>query len=446
MFSFPTTKGAITSRTDTQDTPGTDAMTPTMTKNKIYCLAAALGLYLFSGQAMAQQSCDAGTSPLNWNSPQGTTWDMCWSIDAKSGLTLTDVHFDSGSGRREVLGEASLAQLFIAYDDGSVATDYVTAKGLGSYLRPLTGDECFGNGAQTGVAGGINAMCHRDVDRGYLFRWYNNQAQGNLYEVFSISDIGKHTWIVRWRFYEDGTFEASLGSTGKLPKFSSASSYTEGVLGNNAVSWSSSAFWRLDFNIDGAANDTVREFKIAQTGTYKEKQTRTTKDIATETGRRIKRKFKHSWQILDTVTTNTEGHNISYHLEPQQGSIRYRSNAHAWSDWDMYVTRQRDCEKYVINNPSTGGCATNLASGFANGENTANDDIVLWFRISRHRWPRDEDMPFRSLEWDTFIVHPRDWDSLSPVTDATPAPAPMFNTPGHISYANVASLANPAAG
>jgi len=371
---------------------------------------------------------------------------MCWSIDPKSGLTLTDVFFDSGTARREVLGEASVAQLFIAYDDGSLTKDYVTQKGLGTKMRNLSTNDCFGTGAQIETAGGINAMCHREIDRGYLFRWYNNQAQGNLYELFSITDIGKHTWIVRWRFHEDGTFEAGLGSTGKLPKFGTKSNYTEGVHGKEAKSWSSSTFWRLDFNIDGSANDTVREFKIAQTGTYGEEQTRTTNDLATETGRRIKRKFKHSWQILDTVTTNGEGHNISYHLEPQQGSIRYRSNAHPWSQWDMYVTRQRDCEKYVINNPSTGGCATNLASGFANGENSANDDIVLWFRISRHRWPRDEDMPYRSLEWDSFIVHPRDWDSLSPVTDATPVPSPVFETPGQFSYAGFASRPNPSAG
>ncbi|MEZ4728690.1 MAG: hypothetical protein R3E79_16270 [Caldilineaceae bacterium] len=118
--------------------------------------------------------------------------------------------------------------------------------------------------------------------------------------------------------------------------------------------------------------------------------------------------------MRDGALTNSDGHAISYHLDPNQAGYRYVGPATApWSQSDIYVTVDQACERLAIGNPTTGGCADNVA-GYVNGESTAGADLVVWYRVTTHRLPSAEDTPVLSVQWQGFQLLPRDWTAQNP--------------------------------
>ena len=113
-----------------------------------------------------------------------------------------------------------------------------------------------------------------------------------------------------------------------------------------------------------------------------------------------------SWRVRDTVTTNSEGHAISYHLEPLRvGHIHQGPVDEPFTNNQFYVTVNKPCEKFASHNPTI-NCAADV-SEFANGESLVGQDIVLWYGITFHHLPRDEDEGMMDAHWDGFQIIPR---------------------------------------
>lgn len=348
--------------------------------------------------------------------PTGARWDLCWSTRAQEGIVLTDIHYSTPAGlRRKVLKEASLAQIEVIYDDGRATFYYGSEPGLGDVqLLTLSPADC-----PDGVLLDQNArtlLCKQTAARGYLYKYYAQQRQADAMTLFSASQIGQHLYIVQWRFLDDGTFEPVVGDGGRLLRQGHELDYGWPLAGDSAVGigYVTNYWWRLDFDLGGnGANDLVEEFAVNPAGSNTRREATAT-TLSTETGRTTDPDTKRSWRVRDGALTNSDGHAISYHLDPKQAGYRYVGPAtQPWSQNDFYVTVAHDCERLPIQNPTTAGCAEHVA-GYVNGESTAGADIVLWYRLTAHRLPRAEDTPVLGVQWQGFQLLPRDWTAQSP--------------------------------
>lgn len=360
-------------------------------------------------------TCATGTA-ISQTLPTGARWDLCWAERINEGVVLSDIYYTPPGGvQRKVLREASLSQIEVQYDDGHAAFTYTRVPGLGgNQLLTLESTDCpagtlLGNGER-------NVLCQQIGPRGYLYKYYTVQRQGDALTLFSASEIGQRTYIVQWRFFDDGTIEPQVGEGGRLLRVGQDSQVgwpvdADGTIG---IGYVTNYWWRLDFDLAGnGANDFVDEFNVDSINSNTQLATSATQ-IDAESGRSTDPNVKRSWRVRDGALTNADGHAISYHLEPKQAGYQYIGPAtEPWSQHDLYATVAHDCERLAVANLTEPSCGADVAA-FVNGESLAGADIVLWYRVTAHRLPRAEDTPLLSLQWHGYQLLPRDWTAQNP--------------------------------
>ncbi|MBX3015204.1 MAG: hypothetical protein KF832_27040 [Caldilineaceae bacterium] len=378
-------------------------------------VVGCLAVWQLSATHAQGGSCTTGLY-LAESLPTGAGWDLCWATRDQEGVVLTDIYYTTPAGlRRKVLQEASLAQIEVQYDDGRAAFYYASTPGLGgASLLSLTAADC-----PNGVLLSQNdqaALCKQTAARGYLYKYYTQQRQGTAMTLFSAAAIGQQLYIVQWRFLDDGTIEPTVGEGGRLWRQSQdpQSGWPMGAEKPVGIGYITNYWWRLDFDLGGnGANDQVEEFAVNPANANTQRITTVTA-LTTETARSTDPDVKRSWRVRDGSLTNSDGHAISYHLDPKEAGYRYVGPTSApWSQQDFYVTVDRVCERLAIQNPTTNGCADNVA-GFVNGESLAGADVVIWYRVTTHRLPRAEDRPVRTVQWQGFQLLARDWTAQNP--------------------------------
>lgn len=391
--------------------------------HRVRLLFVMLGIAVVSGLAVWQLTatqaqsgaCTTGVY-LEESLPTGARWDLCWATRTQEGVVLTDVHYTPPAGlRRKVLQEASLAQIEVIYDDGQAAFYYGSEPGLGdAQLLTLSAADCPDG---TLLNQGDRALlCKQTAKRGYLYKYYTQQRQGDAMTLFSASQIGQHLYIVQWRFLDDGTLEPRVGDGGRLLRQGRDPQTGWPVSGDGrlGIGYITNYWWRLDFDLGGnGANDLVEEVEV-NPANANTRRVSTITPLTTEIGRATNPDLKRSWRVRDGALANSDGHAISYHLDPNQAGYRYTGPATApWSQYDFYVTVNRGCERLAIHNPTADGCTDNVA-GYVNGESTTGADTVVWYRATTHRLPRAEDLPLLTVEWQGFQLVPRDWTAQNP--------------------------------
>ncbi|HMN29064.1 MAG TPA: hypothetical protein PKE45_13010 [Caldilineaceae bacterium] len=368
------------------------------------------------GATRAQSGACTNSVYLEETLPTGARWDLCWAVRDQEGVVLSEIYYTTPDGlRRKVMQEASLAQVEVVYDDGAANFYYASEPGLGSaQLLTLSVDDCP-NGALL-VLADRPLLCQQSAPRGYLYKYYSQQRQGDAMTLYSASQIGQRLYIVQWRFADDGTIEPQVGEAGRLLRTGRDPRYGWPLAGAGPVGigYTTNYWWRLNFDIGGnGPNDLVEEFEVNPDGTNTQRITTVT-PLTTETSRATDPDKKRSWRVRDTALTNGDGHAISYHLDPTQaGYFASGPATQPWSQHDLYVTVANKCERLAIHNPTSGGCADNVA-GFVNGESAASAAIVLWYRVTAHRLPRAEDLPVLDVTWQGFQLTPRDWSAQNP--------------------------------
>lgn len=360
-------------------------------------------------------TCAAGVY-LEETLPTGARWDLCWDVRAQEGVVLSEVHYTTPAGlRRKVLREASLAQIEVLYDDGAATLYHAGNPGLGGeQLMSLDATDCPDGLLLYHAERPV--LCQQTVGRGYLYKYYSQQRQGDALALFSASQIGQHLYVVRWRLLDDGVIEPEVGDGGRLLRLGRDLQYGWPLGENGAVGigYVTNYWWRLDFDIGGnGANDIVEEFAVNPATSNTRRELAVTR-LTTETGRSTDPDTKRSWRVRDGALTNSDGHAISYQLDARRAGYRYVGPDTApWNQHDVYVTVARPCERLAARNPTTAGCAADVA-GYVSGESLNGADIVLWHRVTAHRLPRAEDTPALVVQWHGFQLLPRDWTAQNP--------------------------------
>jgi primary-amine oxidase len=377
-----------------------------------YLFVAPLLLAMNVAQARPNASaCPVGHT-ISKTFSSGAAWDMCWEMRNEEGMVLTEVHYKPvGKPRRRILGEAGLSQIQVEYDDGSPDEFVVTGPGLGgSHIQTLNSSMCDG---RLHKDAGRNVVCEESGAAGYIYRYKNNiRRQGSKLDVFSVSAVDSREYIIRWTFLENGTIEPSVGLTGQFTKTTSNDQAGWKVTAQNKIasSFVNHYFWRLDFDIaSDSGNDVIEQIKSVPSATRltKTKQTRTISSELADSFTPAEKKF---WRIRDDSVKNASGKSISYEMVMLNYAEQNKGNSSSpWLKNDMFFTRYNACERFAVNNPGN-NCGTNV-SEFVNSESINAKDIVVWYRLTHHVLPRDEDFSAAAPQWSTFILLPRDWTS-----------------------------------
>jgi len=358
-------------------------------------------------------SCPAGHT-ISKTFSSGASWEMCWQIRDQEGLVLSDVSYKPvGRTARRILGEASLSQIQTEYDDGSAGQFLVTDYGLGgANLQTLSNQMC--EGGQLHQNAGRDVVCEVTEAAGHIYRYRNTQRQGEKLTVFSVSGVEAREYIIRWHFLENGTIEPAIGITGRFNKTTNDANAGWRVTAQNkiATSFVDHYFWRLDFDLaDDSSNDMIEQIKSVPSSdrTTKSKQAQT---ISRELAASLTPAEKKFWRVRDSSVTNRSGKPISYEMVLlNYGQQNKGNSASPWLKNDIYITQYKACERFAADNPSN-NCATDV-SQFVNAQNTNAKDLVVWYRLTHHTLPSDEDFAAAAPQWSTFLLLPRDWTSTN---------------------------------
>jgi primary-amine oxidase len=356
--------------------------------------------------------------------PTGTTWTMCWEERQNEGIVLRDIELTlPGGSAQKILFQTHLAELHVPYDDNGARFHDVTQFGLGGHnLLDLTADDCLGGTLLQN--NGKDVLCMKIAPREYAYKYQGNVLQGDALTLFSVSAVGQYNYIVEWNFWDDGTINPKVGATGKLQRFGTDAEH--GWLVNDSsrpygISHTHNYYFYMDFDLVDQHNDTVEQIEFDQSADGR-RFSISQSDITTETGRQVEPTKFRSWRIKNTAVSNSDGHPISYHLEAEPQHLFHGPDFEDWTHNDLYVTRYKACEKWIVNNPTTGGCGQDVTE-FVNGESVLNTDVVIWYGLTFHHLARDEDENHMDTHWSSFVMTPRDWTATNPldgVVRATP--------------------------
>jgi primary-amine oxidase len=346
----------------------------------------------------------------------GARWQMCFEIRSLEGIVFHDITYTPpGGGAVEVLGQANLAQIHVPYDDNGARFHDESDFGLGGgFLNDLTAADCPG-GTLINVSG-KDVLCRQEQPNGYAWKSYSQQVQSTTLSLFSVSHIGAYNYVISYNFDDDGTIRPAVGATGQLQRIGSNPLFGWDLGGGSiGIAHMHNFYWRLDFDVDGEANDQVQELQTSyQPG--RERLNNLRNNYTVETARRTGAAAMRTWRIMDTVETNADNHPISFELLPNTDVLFRGPTYEPWTQNEFYATTLRACERFASHNPGGGGCASNgNLSTFVNGESlTGSADLVVWYGTSFHHLPRDEDQPHMHPHVSQFSIIPRDLTAQNP--------------------------------
>jgi primary-amine oxidase len=387
------------------------------------CLALGIGLLFTRVTARAQTIACSAANLIDVTLATGARWQMCWETRSLEGIVLHDITYTApGQPTRMVLAQANLAQVHVPYDDNGARFHDLSDYGLGgSNLDDLTPSDCP-NGTLIRESS-KDVLCQQIQAAGYEYKSYANQLQGYVLSLSSVSHIGMYNYVPQLRFYDNGVIEFGVGATGQLQRYGTNPAY--GWPLNNAnttygISHLHNYYWRLDFDLNGTpTDDQVEEIEFTPNGAQ-DQFTRGLSTFTTEVSRAVSPLNFRSWRIKDAATTNADGHAISYQLEAEPVHLFRGPSSEPFTQNEFYVTVNKTCEKFVSHNPTTSGCGNNVTA-FVNGESLSGADLVVWYGLSFHHLPRDEDQTYMSAHWSSFRITPRDWSATNPLVGVSPA-------------------------
>jgi len=413
--------------------------------SRAWPIGLALGLVAgAAAPALAGPSC-TGAHRIDETFESGARWQLCFEVRTREAVVYREIHYTPpGGAERKVLEEVSLAQIHVPYDDNGARFHDVTDYGAGGgNLDDLTSAECPG-----GVLlqdGAKNVLCKKVARRGSAYDALLDRAQGWQLELFSVSHIGAYNYIPTYRFLDDGTIEVAMGATGQLQRFEYGDpSATDIGWPLNAsgsrigISHIHNYYFRMDFDLGGTADDDVVEQIDVATDGAGATRTLSVTPFTSEGAADVAPSSLRSWRVRDGSLQNAHGHPVSYELVPLESGHRDEGPAYEpFTHDDFYVTKYSACEQYASHNNQLLGCGDDLQD-FTDGESLAGEDVVVWYGLTFHHIPRDEDESRMHAHWNGFRLEPRDWSDATPLSvDAHECP------PGSLDFETLALESHP---
>ncbi len=259
----------------------------------------------------------------------------------------------------------------------------------------------------------------------------------------TITAIGNYDYAIDWVFRQDGNIEMRLGATGIIavrggeaadmasPTAAADTAYGELVaLGTVAVYHDRFFNFRLDLDVDGAANTLMRDRLMPQrlpdTNLRRSMWTIERAPVAAE-GPMSGEGHVARWRLVDTGASTALGHAPCIEIVTGERATSLlspddESQAHAaFSAHTLWLTRHDPRELYAAGdypNQSHGG--DGLPAYVANADPVDNTDLVLWANIGMHHVTRVEDWPGMPVRWKSLVLRPFNFFDLNPAFDLPP--------------------------
>lgn len=396
------------------------------------CIMMSLGagalIALFGGQVGSQKS-DPPPEAKDGTKVKWEGWAFTWSVRRVEGLVLTDVHFRG----RKVLNYAGIAELFTAYDQGDPRPLDLSQNGLGEPRAPIvpgldcsSGEWCkvFDAEGKEPTKGAVPMVMLHEERTGPNYLGQFGRAPGKTLVLWSAGRFSGgrdgYTFIIRWKFRDDGALIPEVGATG-VPQHlrTGETSPTGAFIGFNkgkekvfAPSHVHSFLYRLHFAVDGEAN-TVEEFNCQKDKTDQRKTNCTWEPILKETGLSSNPETFRSWRVVNNMSKNALGHPRSYQLLPGSTGIFRGNESEKAAHADLWVTRYKPNE--FPRSKTDSRTAMAALPTYADGESVENENVVLWYWLCCHHFPRTEDWLHQPMIWKSFELMPRDFLDASPL-------------------------------
>ncbi|MHC6178238.1 copper amine oxidase [Glutamicibacter endophyticus] len=381
----------------------------------------------------ASVSCsDEKAQGLSREMTSGGTWNMCWSVDPKLGMVLSDISFaPPGKDPIPVISQMSLAQLEVPYDDGGRNTSDITTAGFGGpNMHSLTDLECtgqileapipnIGDGSKYGSTPTRPVLCSDMVDAGLSYR---SAEVGELlakrkddWQLSTVSKVGWYEYINQVTFGADGSIRPSLGATGDLSPVDYSDEKHGSAVGpedsDHASSHSHNAVWKIDWALGGQTGQVVEQFDAKDTGTEGKYspivEGNYTRIDTPATARWSDRRW---WKVMAPETLNADGHPISYQIDMGKTDsftfVDDQKHHEGETGYDVAFTNADDCQIYATYN--RGRCGRGVVDYVKKQKGQPLDDVVSWVAVGYHHVPRDEEQSPMEVHWQGFTMVPRD--------------------------------------
>lgn len=391
-----------------------------------------------SASPQEQGSCPEGSQALSKDMTSGATWSMCFSVDPKLGMVLSDIAFaPPASEPIKLISSMSLAQLEVPYDDGGRSTSDITTAGFGGpNMHSLTEIECagelkkhpiptIGDGTKFGTIEERPVLCSDMVDAGLSYR---SAEVGELlakrkddWQLSTISKVGWYEYINQITFGADGTIRPSLGATGDLSPADYSDAEHGSAVGSgehdHASSHSHNAVWKIDWALGGDTGQKIEQYDSKPTGKEGEHSPIVEGEYSTiSTPATAKWTDKRWWKVSAPKLLNEDGHEMSYEISMgKTDSFTFIDDQrnHEHSDdgddsigYDVAFTNADECQIYATYNRGT--CGRGVLDYVQKQKDEKLDDMVSWVAVGYHHVPRDEEQSPMEVHWQGFNLIPRD--------------------------------------
>ena len=383
-----------------------------------HCLFVIVWL-LFSLSARANDCSVEKSGVLELPFESGAQWHVCWHIDELAGLVLSDVLYGAPDQPAiRLLDSASVAQVLVKYDEDTDPTHVLSESGLGGshLVKPIACDD-----GELLTQPNEQQICMISRYRNVMTKVRGGDSFGRQEVILqSWSKIENSIYKQAWNLSEDGEITPSITLSGKLSRFTTDKRFGVTVHEQLPLAATSTMLvnWRLDFNINGTAdNDLVDEIEF-QPGTI-DKTTRSMRvtPLREETARTVLRENFRGWRISDESYSSGTNNNITrigYYLDPRTSGYREHYYDSPWSQFDLFVTRKNDCEQLSSGNQSVYPECEDDLTGYVDEESLEHRDPVVWFSVARHFVPDAGDYPQINAFEINFSLVPFDWSAHSP--------------------------------
>jgi len=388
-------------------------------------------LALFYASSAVSQSCTdvvdgQGTSlspsELEHQFDSGARWQMCWHVDAQTGLTLSNIAYGAPQEPvRKVLQSASLAQILLKYDEDRSAKQVLSEVGLGlSQHRVADALSCLAGEIHSGENN--SAICVKLRNKNSLTSLRRSESiRRHELSLHAFSTVGSQSFEQVWRFSEDGQIIPAVRMGGELDRFTHQTEYGSPVKDLRPLAANASLLytWRLNFNIaDTEKNDLVEQVEFVPHENNTVRRSIDTQLIGVESFHRVNRTRFRGWLVKDEDLSSgsTGATRIGYYLDPQSSGFDFVSRIMNWANYDLAVSRNRQCEQLASGNDRYNSNCGNDLDDFVNGESLQGEDVTVWFSLARQFLPRAEDYPAISTAEAGFKLIPFDWSASTPFT------------------------------
>ena len=316
----------------------------------------ALAVLAVAPLAEATPVCTSPARLMQWPTPN-PVWEFCFLTPLTStgpngsGIELTDVFYKG----HLVLKRAHAPILNVLYEPGGCGCyrDWSDQEVRFEVIN-ASGSVSGGPGAYAEATQPPRTVCDIGGSHGDIGSFRGVAAEKRSDELILTSQFqaGWYRYLMKWEFSLDGRIKPEFGF---------------GAVAASCISYNHThhVYWRLDFDIDGAANDYAGDEGVAPAADSEALPAVT--PIQTEQSRRLRR-LSTALIVQDSLTHR------GYRILAKEAALEQPADPFAVGD--VWVTRYNANQ---ISDDGSAGCATSL-NNYVNAENVYNDDLVVWAR------------------------------------------------------------------